>query len=33
MAMKRASGRPRDRIHLEVLAALRDEIENRADRL
>jgi hypothetical protein len=33
MAMKRASGRPRDRIHLEVLAALRDEIENGADRL
>jgi hypothetical protein len=30
MAMKRASGRPRDRIHLEVLAALRDEIERKA---
>jgi len=30
MAMKRASGRPRDRIHLEVLAALRDEIEREA---
>lgn len=33
VAMKRASGRPRDRIHLEVLAALRDEIESQADRL
>jgi hypothetical protein len=31
MAMKRASGRPRDRIHLEVLAALRDEIERYAE--
>jgi len=31
MAMKRASGRPRDRIHLEVLAALRDEIEREAE--
>jgi hypothetical protein len=30
IAMKRASGRPRDRIHLEVLAALRDEIEREA---
>jgi hypothetical protein len=30
MAMKRASGRPRDRIHLEVLAALRDEIDREA---
>jgi hypothetical protein len=27
MGMKRASGRPRDLAHLEVLAALRDEIE------
>jgi len=31
MAMKRASGRPRDRIHLEVLAALRDEIERETE--
>jgi len=30
MAMKRASGRPRDRAHLEVLAALRDELEQQA---
>jgi hypothetical protein len=27
IAMKRASGRPRDRAHLEVLVALRDEID------
>jgi hypothetical protein len=27
IAMKRASGRPRDRVHLEILAALRDEAE------
>lgn len=27
IAMKRAAGRPRDRAHLEVLAALRDEID------
>jgi len=32
MAMKRASGRPRDRVHLEVLAALRDEIEREGER-
>jgi hypothetical protein len=31
MAMKRAAGRPRDRIHLEVLAALRDEIEREGE--
>jgi len=30
IAMKRAAGRPRDRAHLEVLAALRDEIDRRA---
>jgi len=30
IAMKRASGRPRDRAHLEILAALRDEAD-RAD--
>ncbi len=30
IAMKRASGRPRDRAHLEVLAALRDEIDRGA---
>jgi hypothetical protein len=29
MAMKRAAGRPKDRIELEVLGALRDELESR----
>lgn len=31
IAMKRASGRPRDLAHLEVLTALREEIEARPD--
>ena len=29
--MKRAAGRPKDRIELEILGALREEIERRAD--
>ena len=28
IAMKRASGRPRDRAHLEILGALRDELDH-----
>ncbi len=31
MAMKRAAGRPKDRIELEVLGALREEIERQDD--
>lgn len=31
IAMKRAAGRPKDRIELEVLGALREEIDRRAD--
>jgi hypothetical protein len=30
IAMKRAAGRPRDRAHLEILGALRDEVDRRA---
>jgi len=29
MAMKRAAGRPKDRVELEILGALRDELESR----
>jgi hypothetical protein len=32
MAMKRAAGRPKDRVELEILGALREEIDRRADR-
>jgi hypothetical protein len=32
MAMKRAAGRAKDRIELEVLGALRDELESRPER-
>jgi predicted nucleotidyltransferase len=31
MAMKRAAGRPKDRIELEILGALREEIDRRRD--
>jgi hypothetical protein len=31
IAMKRAAGRPKDRIELEVLGALREEIDRRAE--
>lgn len=31
MAMKRAAGRPKDRIELEILGALREEIDRRPD--
>jgi hypothetical protein len=31
MRMKRASGRVKDRMHLEVLSALRDEISEHGD--
>lgn len=31
MAMKRAAGRPKDRIELEVLGALREELDRRGD--
>lgn len=31
IAMKRAAGRPKDRIELEILGALREEIDRRAD--
>ena len=30
MEMKRAAGRPKDRIELEILGALRDELEREA---
>jgi hypothetical protein len=30
--MKRAAGRPKDRVELEILGALRDEIDQRTDR-
>jgi len=29
MAMKRAAGRPKDRIELEILGALREELDRR----
>jgi hypothetical protein len=32
MAMKRAAGRPKDRIELEILGALREELDRRDDR-
>ena len=32
MAMKRAAGRPKDRIELEILGALREELDRRAGR-
>jgi len=31
IAMKRAAGRPKDRIELEILGALREEIDRRGD--
>lgn len=31
IAMKRAAGRPKDRVELEILGALREEIDRRAD--
>ncbi|MEO8273973.1 MAG: hypothetical protein ABI620_07890 [Chloroflexota bacterium] len=31
MAMKRAAGRPKDRVELEILGALREEIDRRPD--
>jgi hypothetical protein len=31
MAMKRAAGRPKDRIELEILGALREELDLRGD--
>jgi predicted nucleotidyltransferase len=31
MAMKRAAGRPKDRIELEILGALREELDRRTD--
>lgn len=32
IAMKRAAGRPKDRVELEILGALREEIDRRSDR-
>jgi hypothetical protein len=29
MAMKRAAGRPKDRVELEILGALREEVDRR----
>lgn len=31
MAMKRAAGRPKDRVELEILGALREEVDRRAE--
>ena len=31
IAMKRAAGRPKDRIELEILGALREELDRRGD--
>ena len=31
MAMKRAAGRPKDRVELEILGALREEIDRATD--
>jgi predicted nucleotidyltransferase len=31
IAMKRAAGRPKDRVELEILGALREEIDRRAE--
>lgn len=31
IAMKRAAGRPKDRVELEILGALREEIDRRPD--
>jgi hypothetical protein len=31
IAMKRAAGRPKDRVELEILGALREEMDRRGD--